>query len=174
MIIKLFLIIEGTLLLILGRRLFWFFVAGVGFLVGLEYTQQVQVFQSEIVVWIFALVMGVIGALLALFFQKVAIALAGFIVGGIAADHLLEFFHLGTGSSIIWPVLFVSGILGAVVVLILFDWGLIILSSIAGAITLLKVFPKDSYPESLIFGVLTLCGILIQTFMMQKRRFTKK
>ena len=111
--------------------------------------------------------------MLALFFQKIAVALAGFMIGGFTASYFLEYFQVGT-QSIVWPLFFISGILGAVFVLYLFDWGLIFLSSIAGALTFLKGLPNGILPKSLIFLVLTLGGILIQAFMLSNNRVKKE
>jgi hypothetical protein len=131
------------------------------------------VFQSEVIAWFFALIVGAIGALLALFFQKIAVALAGFMMGGFTVSYFLEYFQIGP-QSIIWLLFFISGILGALFVLYLFDWGLIFLSSIAGALTLLKGLPNDILPKSLIFLVLAFSGIVIQAFMFSKSRVKKE
>lgn len=39
----------GLLLLVMGRRLFWFFVAAVGMTAGMEFAQQQMIFQPFIV-----------------------------------------------------------------------------------------------------------------------------
>ncbi len=87
-------LVLGLLLLLLGRRLFWLFVAVAGFVVGVQAAPYILPHQSELFLLGIALVLGVIGALLAIFLQKVAIALGGFVAGGyiamVLAAPLLE------------------------------------------------------------------------------------
>src|SRR6184192_2433600 len=78
-------VIIGVAILLFGRKLFWLFVAALGFAVGLEIAAY---FMSEPAQWmklLVALGCGVIGALLAILLQKLAIAIAGFIAGD--GDH---------------------------------------------------------------------------------------
>jgi hypothetical protein len=77
--LPLFKILEGICLLTLGRKLFWLFVALIGFEAGTYIAARVFTQQPEWVVLVFAIVVGIIGALLAIFLQTVVIAGAGFI-----------------------------------------------------------------------------------------------
>ena len=73
--------IVGVAILLFGRKLFWLFVAALGFAVGLEIAAY---FMREPPVWmtlLIALGLGLLGALLAIMLQKLAIAVAGFIAG---------------------------------------------------------------------------------------------
>ena len=58
-------VLVGLLLLVLGRRLYWLFVAGVGFLYGLKLAPVLMPEQSETVIVIVALVLALVGALVA-------------------------------------------------------------------------------------------------------------
>ena len=81
-------VIVGAAILLFGRKLFWLFVAALGFAVGLEIAAY---FMHEPPVWmtlVIALGLGVLGALLAILLQKLAIAVAGFIAGGRLASAL--------------------------------------------------------------------------------------
>src|SRR5580692_6917393 len=71
-------IVVGILLLFLGRKLFWLFVAAIGFVVGAEVAATMFPHQSEWVL-IFGVVLGLIGALVAILVQKVAIGVGGFL-----------------------------------------------------------------------------------------------
>ena len=71
----------GILLLTLGRRLFWLFVVGIGFVAGLQMAQQTVGLQAGWMAWAVASLFGLVGALLALFFQTLAIVLSGFAAG---------------------------------------------------------------------------------------------
>ncbi len=75
-------LILGALLLVLGRKLFWLFVGALGFLAGMSLAQNYLGGQSENVVLIAGIVCGLLGVVLAIFLQRVAIAAAGFFAGG--------------------------------------------------------------------------------------------
>lgn len=72
----------GTVILLFGRRIFWLCVAAVGFAAGVELAPSLVQQPSPLLALTFALVLGFAGALLALFLQKVAIAVVGFLAGG--------------------------------------------------------------------------------------------
>src|SRR5690348_12988135 len=65
-------IVVGLLLLFLGRKLFWLFVGAVGFLVGVEVAATLFPHQPD---WslIVGLILGLIGAVIAIFVQKISI-----------------------------------------------------------------------------------------------------
>src|SRR5438128_12193835 len=72
----------GAVILLFGRRLFWLCVAAVGFAAGVEIAPHLVHEPSTLLALTIALVLGCIGALLALFLQKIAIAVAVFLAGG--------------------------------------------------------------------------------------------
>ena len=55
-------VIIGLALLTFGRRLFWIFVGAAGFVVGMQWGASILGNQSEVVILVFALALGVIGA----------------------------------------------------------------------------------------------------------------
>src|SRR5256884_4627890 len=75
-------ILIGVVVLIFGRKLFWLCVAAVGFAAGFEVAPHFVHEPTPLLMLTLGLVFGFIGALLALFLQKVAIAVAGFLAGG--------------------------------------------------------------------------------------------
>src|SRR5204863_163981 len=75
-------VIVGVAILFFGRKLFWLFVAALGFAVGLEIAAYFMKEPPQWMTLVVALGCGVIGALLAILLQKIAIAIAGFIGGG--------------------------------------------------------------------------------------------
>src|ERR1700745_1580550 len=72
----------GVIILFFGRKLFWLCVAAVGFAAGVELAPQIAQQPSPLLALTFALVLGFVGALLALFLQKIAIGIVGFLAGG--------------------------------------------------------------------------------------------
>ena len=125
-------ILVGLLLLVLGRRLYWLFVAGIGFLYGLELGPRLMPDQPETVIAIVALGLALAGALVAIIATKVVLGMTGFVSGGGIAVLLLA--NLGLDSGVVaLGVYLVAGLIGAVLLLVVFDWTLIVLSSLAGA-----------------------------------------
>src|SRR4029077_2259551 len=72
----------GVVILLFGRKLFWLCVAAVGFAAGVEVVPHLVQQPSPLLLLTSALVLGFIGALLALFLQKLAIGIVGFVSGG--------------------------------------------------------------------------------------------
>src|SRR6266581_2743184 len=107
----------GAVILFFGRKLFWLCVAAVGFAAGVEIAPHLVHEPSPLLALTVAVVLGIIGALLALFLQKVAIAVLGFLAGGKLAGAIASAFLIqsavvlpATGSTIVFLGLAVVGI----------------------------------------------------------------
>src|SRR4029077_11487389 len=87
-------VLIGVVILFFGRKLFWLCVAAVGFAVGVEIAPLLVNEASSLLALVIALVLGVLGALLALFLQKVAIAVLGFLSGGKLATWIAASFFV--------------------------------------------------------------------------------
>jgi hypothetical protein len=170
-------IIVGVLLLLFGRRLFWLFVAAAGFLAGVAVAPYILPHQSDLVTLILALVLGIGGALLAIFLQKLAVGLGGFVAGGYLAAVLGAPFLGGSGATYpgAWLCFIVGGILGAILMMVFFNWALIILSSLQGAAMIVRVLPPIRMLPSLrhhhpvLLVILAVLGILIQASTFRRR-----
>src|SRR6266404_9346800 len=92
----------GVVILFFGRRLFWLCVAAVGFAAGVELAPHLIHEPTPLLALTFALVLGFVGALLAIFLQKIAIAVAGFLAGGKLAGAIAAtfFVHYASYSGI--------------------------------------------------------------------------
>ena len=163
----------GLLLLVLGRRLYWLFVAGMGFLYGLELAPRLLPGRSETVIVIVALALALVGALVAVVATKIALGMIGFAAGGGIGVLLLGNLGIDSGAVAL-GVFVIGGLLGAVLLLVLFDWTLIALSSLAGgslivtsAQRLLEIPPIAATPLVLVLAVI---GALIQTRLWPARR----
>ena len=158
----------GLAVLVLGRKLFWLFVAAVGFGVGMTMAPQFLPDQPQSVVLVVAVATGFLGAILAMLLQKVAVGVAGFVAGGYLSLYLLSFFSVNLGSfqGLNWAIFIVGGIVGAVLVGTIFDIALIILSSGVGAglvaNTLMHDFSLQLVAAALVFIGLFVVGIFIQ------------
>ena len=162
-------VIVGVAILLFGRKLFWLFVAALGFAIGLEIAAY---FTKEPPPWmmlVVALGCGVIGALLAILLQKLAIAVAGFIAGGriawaVAAAFFVEHDHYRGITFVL------GGILGALLLLALFDWVLILLSSIEGAHLISNGITLPEKGAMILVIALAAIGVIVQGSMLRRSR----
>jgi hypothetical protein len=104
----------------------------VGFLAGLVYAPQLFQGQPGWVLLLIAVLAGVVGALLAVALQRIAVALAGFLIGGYLLNALLTATGVDPGG-LAWLTFVVGGLAVALLVTGLFDWALILLSALTGA-----------------------------------------
>jgi len=158
-------IITGGLLLVLGRKLFWLYVALLGFAAGLTLASRVFNVQPEWLQLVIGIVFGIIGAILAYFFQEIAVALAGFLAGAAIAVALMSSITgapAPTGDVTTWIVFFVGGVVGAILAVMLFDWALIILSSLVGALLVTQGLQQSGLIGWVITAVLFVVGVIIQ------------
>src|SRR5437879_13729688 len=88
-------VLIGVVILFFGRKLFWLCVAAVGFAVGVEIAPHIIQEPSSILGLIVALALGLLGALLALFLQIVAIDVICFLVDGFVAGDMI-------GDVLVW------------------------------------------------------------------------
>jgi hypothetical protein len=157
----------GAVVLLFGRKLFWLCVAAVGFAAGFEIAPLLVHEPSTLVMLSLAIVLGFIGALLALFLQKIAIAIAGFLAGGKLAVAVAAAF-LVHPVQYFWIVFLIGGIVGALLLLVLFDWALIALSSVVGAYLILSAFSLPPSGTSILFLALVAIGVIVQVTSMRR------
>ncbi|MBU1001589.1 MAG: DUF4203 domain-containing protein [Proteobacteria bacterium] len=155
----------GLLMLTLGRKLFWLFVGGVGFVAGLQVAQQYFGLQPEWVLWAVALAFGLIGALLAVFFQTIAIVLGGFAAGSTIAAYLMVLM----GVAVTPLFIAAGGIIGAILLYVIFDWALIGLSSLAGATLIVQAVDFDPQFGMVVYVCLVVVGVVFQASLLRRQ-----
>jgi hypothetical protein len=168
-------ILVGGLLLVFGRKLFWLFVAASGFAAGLFVATRVFDIHPEWAVLLIGLVLGVVGAIAAVFIQRVAIGVAGFLTGALIAVNLAGAVGMERGVWF-WAAVAVGGVVGAILVAVIFDWALIVLSSLYGASIALEGLRLTNSVAWVGLLVLFIIGIMVQVAMMrtEKRATTEK
>jgi hypothetical protein len=160
-------ILLGLILVTTGRRLYWFFVGVMGFLVGIVVAPLVFPGQSAATQLVLALVAGFVGASIALFLQSLMVGLAGFVAGGFIVTRILQALAIDT-TSYGWIPFVIGGVIGAALIAILFNWALVILSSLAGAVLVTESLATSLQIQGLIFLALLLIGIVVQTMTMPR------
>jgi hypothetical protein len=123
-----------------GRKLFWLFVAVGGFLVGWFFAPAIwdAARNDAMPDWarlVIGLVAAVILGFLAFKFTRIMVSLAGFFIFGAATVLAIDYFggDVTQGTRNFWIAFGVGGLVGAVIMAILFDWALIVLTALIGA-----------------------------------------
>jgi len=156
-------ILLGLALLLLGRKLFWLFVGCVGFIVGAEFAGEMLRGQPEWLILLIALGLGLLGALVSIFLQRVVIGIAGFFAGGYCLSTLATAMLHTKYEGMPWIAYIVGGVFGAILIIALLDPALIVVSSLAGATAVSQNVPLAPSAKSLLFVVLLIFGIVVQT-----------
>ena len=157
---------SGVVLLVLGWKVFWLFVGMLGFAAGLQAAQHYFGPQPFWVLWAAGLVCGIIGAVLALFFQKLAIGIGGFVAGSTIALHLTLMMGHDPGAL----VALIGGVGGVVALYLLFDWALIILSSLVGTSFIIEALGRQAPYAPVLSAVLIAAGVIFQARLLLASR----
>jgi hypothetical protein len=160
-------IVLGLFLLVLGRKLFWLFVSIVGFLFGMGFAGLVFPDQPQWIQVLFALGAGFLGALLAVFAQRVAFAFAGFYGGFYFALILSESFGSGANNIVICTFV---GVIGAVVATLIMDWVIIVFSCLVGAGAVVGASGLGQGMSVIVFLLLVLTGAFVQTRLLPQAK----
>jgi hypothetical protein len=166
-------IVGGSVLLAFGRKVFWLFVAAIGFFAGLELANRYLQIKPAWVALVIALAVGLLGALLAYFFQKLAIAVAGFLAGAYIVARFAS--QLAVQVKIPeWLIILIGGIIGIILMSIIFEWALTILSSLAGAILIVDGFKLVGLIAVIVGALLFVVGMVFQTSLNRRGRSRKE
>jgi hypothetical protein len=163
------LVVAGAILIVLGRKLFWLFVGTVGFAAGIIIASKLFREQPHAVYLVAGVALGLLCAVAAVFLQRIAIGLAGFLAGGFGTVALMDILGIGT-VQFPWLPFVVGGIVAAVLVAILFEWALIVVSSVAGAAAIVYALAMPGSIGTMVFIVLAAAGVAIQTSNKRRRK----
>jgi hypothetical protein len=166
-------IVGGALLLALGRKIFWFFVAALGFFAGFELATRTFNVSTMWVAILIGIAVGLVGALLAVFAQKLVIGVAGFLAGAFIASRLVP--QLGTQvQNWSWVLIVIGGVIGIILMYAIFEWALMILSSAAGAMLVVEGLNLAGTVAIIAGIVLFVIGIAIQAGLNRHPRTERK
>lgn len=162
-----FILISGLVSVYFGRRLFWVFVATLGFMAGLFFSDNVLVYLPPALqpfTEFFRLGFAVLVALVALGLQRFGVVLAGAIAVGILAYYLAG--QLDVNPLIRWAAAGIAGLIGAALLWFSHDWMLILITAFSGALigvvgaNLINPLPEGS--ALWVYLILVITGILFQ------------
>jgi hypothetical protein len=161
-------IILGIIELLFGRRLFWLFVGIAGFLIGYFLAPAISSTMSDLLRVLVGIGIGILFGILAMFFTRFMVAVAGFFIFGPAAVVLIRDLGGGLpdGSTLYWVAYVIGGAIGLVLLWVFFDWALVVLTSLAGAGAIVQgvrgLTTFSSTWQIALFAVLALAGIAFQ------------
>jgi MFS family permease len=184
-------IVVGLIENLFGRKLFWLFVAVGGFLVGWFLAPGIWSTIHEggtLELWV-RLVIGlgaaVVLGFLAFKFTRIMVSLAGFFIFAAAAVLVVDYFggNVASGTRNYWIAYGCGGVVGAVILGLLFDWALIVLTALFGAgaaVDGVMYFFTPENPtvanpapakwiEGVAVGVLFIIGLVVQIMTRRKR-----
>jgi len=167
----------GVILLVAGRKLYWFFTAAAGMIAGIVLSG--ILLDAENLIWriIFAVIGAALGAFLAVFLQKLAIGIVGFVAGGLGITLLWRMLELPQEGKMLLIPFLLGGVLAAILVIWAFEYGLIILTSWGGATIISnelmntnKELDSTSWVGIAVFLGLLLAGVVIQAVVYTAER----
>jgi hypothetical protein len=153
--------VVGGALLASGRRLYWLFVAGFGFILGLRLAGSIFQQSPQWLILVMALVVGIAGAFIAVTLQRVGVGLAGFLAGAYIGYSLLETVSADL-SGWTWVIYLVGGIAGAILLNVIFDWALILFSTIGGSLIAVQALELPAPWSFVLFFALFILGLVLQ------------
>ncbi len=157
--------IGGAIALLFGRRVFWLFVAIVGFLAGFAIGQRLLPGSSSLIHILVGIGLGLVGALLSQAAPNLVAAIVGFLAGGYVLSALVGSLTQ-LSSAVHWVVFIAGGLFGVYLAVKFFDLALVILSALSGAGTLSalggELLSFSGTIQAVIFIVLAVIGIAFQ------------
>ena len=123
--IKALIFIVGLALIFAGRELFWLFLGTLGFAAGLEAAKFYPGVLPHGTVYLTAILAGALGVVAAVFFQALALLIAGFVSGAYFTFCIPDIFGYEPLAIYGWVVL-LGAIIGAVLALRFFSWALVL------------------------------------------------
>ncbi len=163
----------GAVALLFGRRVFWLFVAIVGFLAGFAIGQRLLPGSGSLIHILVGVGLGLVGALLSQAAPNLIAAIIGFLAGGYALSALVG--SLAQLSNVVhWVVFIIGGLVGIYLAVKFFDLALVILSALSGAGTLSalggELFSFSGTIQAIVFVVLAVVGIAFQLGVVKPTR----
>lgn len=162
-------IVIGGLLLLVGRKLFWLYVAACGFAIGLTLATRMFSGRSEWLALLIGVGAGVLGALIAILFQRLAVGVGGFLAGAFIAVSIAGRLHLEE-AALFWGMLVLGGVVGALLMVALFDWALIALSCLSGASLIVGALRLPETSAVVTWLGLLVLGVAVQAAMLRHER----
>lgn len=154
----------GAIAIVNGRRFYWIFVGIGGAVVGIWLSAWLLSGQSDWVHIAVTLALAAVGVWVSFRFEKIALHVAAFVLGG----FILEFLLLDAGLIELTGVgdyvaVLVGGIMGLVFELVYSTRSLIVFSSFTGAAMIAGILDVNPALDAALFAGLAAGGMLLQS-----------
>ena len=156
----------GVVLLAYGRRLYWLALGAVGFFGGIWIAGRAAELDSSALGLGVSFLIGVLGAVLAVFAQRMAIGLGGFFIGGALAYWTAAWLAVPLSwqpGPWLWAAAIAGAVFGTLLAAMLFETALAILTATFGALLVAKACHVGPSFESWLFLILLCIGMLVQS-----------
>ncbi|MFA5262174.1 MAG: hypothetical protein WC450_13205 [Candidatus Omnitrophota bacterium] len=152
----------GSLFLLMGRRVFWLFIGGLGFFSGFQIGTVLFFNQPGWLQLVLGALTGAAGVVIMIFMQRAAVVYTGFFAGGYLLNSV--WFMLGVPWRMPMILLYcIGGVLGAVISYQLLDQVLIVMTSLVGAVFIIEAIDVLPGWQLFLFALLTAVGVVIQS-----------
>jgi len=156
----------GFIGLISGSQLYWVFVGGVAFFIGGYLGREYRLISRELDLIFFSFLLSGIAVMLALYFRRLMLSLAGFFIGVYIFTTLPA--ELGWRSNwITWHVVLLAGIFSLVAVYSWSTWATIFLSTVGGSVAVIHKLNFAGIGDLTIFIILLMIGLTAQILLWQ-------
>jgi hypothetical protein len=162
----------GIIMLTMGRRLFWLFIGSASFVLGFDIAERILPNLPHDITLIIAVIAGLVSALVAVTFHKVAIYVGGFWPGGYLLIQVLTEFGIHIRHH--WLPFIAGGIIGAILINLAFNLALIVLSSLFGAILIGQALHLSAGRTSIPFFLLCALEIAMQYGLIKLKPLSPK
>jgi hypothetical protein len=156
----------GAMLMIQGRKLYWLFVGGLGFFVTLTLFDPPYSGLSIQTVRVIAVIVAFLGALMAIFLNRLAIFVGGFLGGGFLLILAFQLFGAQLGNLNFFFFL-IGGVVGGLIVNSAFHGALIFFSSVIGAGMVVQVMNISALWRFVAVPLLAVVGMGLQALIMR-------
>jgi hypothetical protein len=154
----------GFAVLVMGRQIFWVFVAGLGFALGMIYGGQYYSGQPDWMILLISATIAILGALLAYSLQRLAAGLVGIITGWYLTNIILQYTQPQIGRLEAFAPIII-GIICGILIIAYFDISVIVLSSLAGSAIIVSGMNFANRYEMIVLVAMALLGMGVQTIL---------
>jgi len=162
-------LIAGLVLLIAGRKAFWAFLGLAAFAVTVAFVQRYLPNLDERTLLVVALVTGGIAAAAAVVLAKAVVWIGGFIGGGYIGVVVWEML-MPSATGFPWVAFVIGGLIGMVLMKLLFESLLVLGSSAVGAALLVHILRFEGTLGLFFLIVFAAVGVIIQGRLWRKKK----
>lgn len=165
-------LVIGICLILLGRKLYWFFIGLAGFFFAYQYIPDLLPALPDKTSLLISLAAGGISAALGVFLNKLFIFAGGFIAGAYLFLNVVQFANLEIEGLVLVGIA-VGGLVGSLLLAMVMEWGLVVLTAAIGALLVLQTLPVNRQVMIGLFILMMILGLVAQASMMKPFKLSR-